>query len=93
MDQWEANTRSPSTTFGWRRVKVTSPPQAHGTALRRSTFWRWLPARDPRKPLTIKVSYRGGPECWVEVHGRGGIGRYPGVTQLIDIVRDVNNVK
>jgi hypothetical protein len=44
-----------------------------------------------RSPVTLTIKLRGGPECWVEVHARGGIGRYPGVTAIYDVLRDVTN--
>lgn len=39
----------------------------------------------------MRVTYRGGPEAWFEVHTRGGVIRRPGSTQLIDLMRDVTN--
>lgn len=56
----------------------------------KALFWRRLPKRDPRKPLSITIKLRGGPEAWVEIHARGQIGRYPGATAIADILRDLN---
>lgn len=42
-----------------------------------------------RKPLTWRITYRGGPEMWVEIHARGDIGRYPGHTPIVEILHDV----
>lgn len=52
--------------------------------------WRHLTRRDARKPLTITVKLRGGPEAWVEIHARGSAGRYPGASAIADILRDIN---
>lgn len=79
-----------STTFEWKRVKIARPPEATATAGPKGRRWRLLPTRDPRKPLTITVKLRGGPEGWVEVHARGDSTRYPGWYQLYDVVMDVN---
>ena len=84
------NERSVSTTFAWKRVKISRPPEATPAATTKSSRWRRLPRRDSRKPLTVVVKYRGGPECWVEVRARGEVNRYPGYTQLVDLVRDMN---
>lgn len=43
-----------------------------------------------RDPLTVKISFRGGPECWVEVRARGSLRRYPGTTAIYDVLRDLN---
>jgi hypothetical protein len=82
-----------STTWAWRRVKIAHPPEAMGAVARRASFWRRFPTRDPREPITVKIKLRGGPECWVEVHARGSIGRYPGATAVYDILADINNLR
>lgn len=61
--------------------------QAPGAKRRR---WYGALPRNPREPLTIKISYRGGPEAWYEIHARGSIGRFPGVTCLHDVMRTIN---
>lgn len=85
----EANTRSGSTTWGWKRVKIS--PTAGGQRARVAKPPRWykLPRRDPRQPLSITVSYRGGQECWYEVHARGSIGRFPGHVALHDVMSEI----
>lgn len=55
--------------------------------------WFGRAKRDPREPLTIKVKYRGGEECWYEVHARGSIGRFPGSVALHDVMREINVVE
>jgi len=88
----DANTSSGTTTWGWKRVKISRAPQASNSASAASTFWRRLSQRNPRIPLQITVSLRGGPECWVEVHARGAMGRYHGATALYDVLADINNL-
>lgn len=85
-----SNERSPSTTFAWKYVKVGRPPEASTQPARKGRRFRLLPPRNPRDPLKITVKLRGGAEQWIEVHARGDLARYPGYTQLIDVVLDVN---
>lgn len=42
-----------------------------------------------RKPLTLTLVYRGGPEAWWEVRARGRVWRRPGVTALHDLMTEV----
>jgi hypothetical protein len=41
-------------------------------------------------PITVSVSYRGGPEAWYEVHARGSVGRFPGYVALHDVMAEIN---
>lgn len=79
----------PSTTWAWKRVKIAPPPEAREADGRKPGRWFRLPPWPPRRPLTISVKYRGGPECWYEVHARGSVGRFPGVTALDDVMREI----
>lgn len=94
MDEHEStNERTPSTAWTWKRVKVRRPAggqQAPGAKRRR---WHGSLPRNPREPLTIKVSYRGGGECWYEIHARGSMGRFPGITALHDVMRVINQTE
>jgi hypothetical protein len=79
-----------STTWAWKRVRISRPAGGQGgSAAKLHRFWG-LPPRDPRSPLHLTVKYRGGAECWVEVHARGRIARYVGSTALADLVFEVN---
>lgn len=49
-----------------------------------------LPPRNPREVLHLTVKFRGGPECWYEIHARGQIVRYPGVRSLHEIMDEIN---
>lgn len=87
---WQ-NTRLESTTWEWRRVKIRRPAGGQTDQPPKASFWRRFPRRDAREPITISMKLRGGPECWIEVHARGSIGRYPGSTALWDVLADINN--
>lgn len=80
-----------STTFGWKYVKVTCPPEATGTVRSTSRGFRRLPRWAPRKPLPLTLKYRGGAEAWVEIHSRGEIARFPGSTCIYDVMRHLMN--
>jgi hypothetical protein len=83
----------PSTTWGWKRVKMARPPEAiAGTRPKAGLSWfRRLPPWQPRRPLTLRITYRGGPEAWYEVHTRGGTIRRPGHVALHDLMREIYN--
>jgi hypothetical protein len=79
-----------STTWAWKKVRVSRGAAGQQPArAKRARFWG-LPARSPREPLHLTIKLRGGPECWVEVHARGRIARYHGATAIADIVFEVN---
>jgi hypothetical protein len=82
-----------STNFKWKRVKMPCPPEASVTVRRSRSFWWGRPPLDPRKPVALTIKLRGGPECWVEIHSRGRVGRYPGVTAVYDVLRDITQSK
>lgn len=91
-DPIDTNTSSPSATYEWRRIKIRRPAGGQKSATPEASRLRRLPARDPRTPLTLSISHRGGPESWWEVHCRGAIVRRPGYTTLDDIMRDINRL-
>jgi hypothetical protein len=85
-----------SANWEFRKVKVNRPPGASkdsggaGGTTAQSRFGFWPLARaDWRKPIKLTVTYRGGPECWVEIHSRGRIGRYPGYVAIVDILGEI----
>ena len=86
----ETNSSSVSTTWVWKDRRIRVPAGGHKRGTTKSSRWFHLPPRKPREPLTIKISYRGGSECWYEIHARGSVGRYPGVVALHDVMRDIN---
>ena len=86
----ESNDSSPSTRWEWRQVKVRPTAGGQKDARRRRGRFFGLPPRNPRQPLTLTIKFRGGPECWYEVHARGQIVRYPGVRCLHEIMDEIN---
>lgn len=80
----DGNNCTGSTTWEWRRVRVRRPPKAMDAVPEGRRWFFRLPRWNPRTPLTLRVTYRGGAECWYEIHARGGTLRVPGVTALHD---------
>ncbi len=81
----------PSTTWQWKRVKVSRRPQGTDTARAKRGRWRHL-ARWPRtEKLTITVKHRGGAESWWLVEARGSQGVFPGWCALEDVMAAVFN--
>jgi len=80
----------PSTTFGFKRVKIASAPKGPRGSGAEGGRWRSLARRNPREKLTLTIHYRGGAECWYEVVARGKRGRFPGYIALHDAIREIN---
>lgn len=89
-DDDQSNVCFTSTTWTWKQVRVG--PTAGGQRTRGPKVRRWFgrSKRNPREPLTIKVKFRGGAECWYEVHARGEVGRFPGYVALHDVMSEIN---
>lgn len=85
----ESNTRSPYTTFKWKRVIITGPPAPKA---QRAAGARPAPlgTRDPRKPITVSVEYRGGPEAKWRIRARGRTWNVSGVTSIHDVMAMIN---
>ena len=75
-----------STTWVQKGTKIRRPAggqdskSAVGRPLRLLPHWPW------RKPLTIKVRYRGGSEGWFEIHARGAVVRRIGHISLYELM-------
>lgn len=82
------NTCPPSTTWAFKRVKVSTPRRGQQQRVR-STSFEALPPHPPRSKLSVTVVYRGGPECWWEITARGKTVRRPGALALHDVLRDI----
>lgn len=83
-----------STTYEWRRAKLSRAPEARKkNAARGGRSWfRKLPPWPWRqKALTMTVRYRGGAETWFEIRCRGGIFRTPGMYSFYDVMRELTN--
>ena len=85
----QRNVRSGSTTWGYRKVKIAPPPEAMSATAQPASKWWHLPRWNPRKPITLKITYRGGASCWYEVHSRGSVGRFEGSICLHDVLDQV----
>jgi hypothetical protein len=86
----EPNDRTPSTTWAWKRVKVRRPAggQKRGASGGHSSL-RHRANLNPREPLTLKVTYRGGNECWWQIETRGVTIRRPGYLALHDVLWEI----
>lgn len=80
----------PSTTWAFKRVKISSTPERPGKKVAGGGRWRRLARRNPRENLTITVSYRGGGEAWYQVSARGSRGNFPGYACIHDIMLEIN---
>lgn len=85
----DGNNRTPSTTWGWRRIKIAPAPQAEEHRERSEASLGSLLRWPRRKPLTITLKYRGGAECWWEIRARGRTIRRPGYVAVHDLMREL----
>lgn len=81
---------SPSTTWEYRRVIVRRPAGGQMGQTPKGGRWFRRPPRNGREVLTLTVKFRGGPECWYEVHARGSVGRFHGASALHDVMSEIN---
>lgn len=81
--------RSPSTTWEWRRVRVTRGAAGRSAAGRKSVRWRRFPRLPREKAVTVRLKYRGGAQAWVVVTARGESNAYPGDVMLYDLLADI----
>ena len=58
----KSNVSSPSTTWAWRKVKISDGAPARGLSARRSRSFQPSQRRSRRLRQRIEVQYRGGPE-------------------------------
>lgn len=88
----KANTVWPvSTTWRGSGEKIARAPQATQDSRPQGVRLRGLPRRDPRTPLGATLTWRGGPEAWVEIRARGATVRVPGHTNIAELVLLLNN--
>lgn len=57
----------------------------------KAPHFRKLRRQDPRTPVNVTLKLRGGPECWIEVHARGCVGRYPGYVSVYELLEEICN--
>nr|CRY96850.1 hypothetical protein [uncultured prokaryote] len=65
---------------------MSGAPEASTNSRPKGDYSHRLAERDPREPLTITVTYRGGSECWWELRARGVTIRRPGSLSLHDVL-------
>jgi len=80
-----------STTWEWRRVKVSRAPQATPQSRRRRGRWYHLGRKPRDTPTTLVLQWRGGAQSWWLVTARGSTGVFPGCAALEDIMHQVLN--
>lgn len=68
------------------QARPESRPKAGRSYYRRLPRWSWR-----RHPLTCKVKLRGGAECWLEIHSRGGLVRVPGSVSIYEVFALIAN--
>jgi hypothetical protein len=94
--QSNPNERLTSTTWEWRRVKITKRrrPTGHsaaagGSASPATQRASHLEPREARQPRTVQITYRGGPEAWWELKWANNVVRVSGVIALHDVMREL----
>lgn len=79
----------PSTTWAWKHVTIDPPPAAPPAQRPKDPSKPPLSHWDRRTPLTLQIRYRGGPEAWYEVKGRGRTWRVTGDIGIHDVMEAV----
>lgn len=88
-DNDSTNKRLPSTQWTWKMVRVPATPPGPGNTSPKASSSPALSQWDRRTPLTVIVTYRGGPECWFEFRARGKVWRRPGVLCVLDLMNEI----
>lgn len=98
MSEEYTNNSSESTTWEWRRVKITKRrrPTGHSASAASPTSLvshrpSHLTPKEARQPHTVQVTYRGGAEAWWELKWGNNTVRRSGVLALHDIMRELYN--
>lgn len=81
-----SNKLPPSTTWEWQNRMIRVPAGGQKAQPAEGGHPQRLPLRNSRKPLTVTITYRGGPECWWELKARGVTIRRPGALALHDVL-------
>lgn len=84
------NARSASTTWSHAPDRISRPRREGQQNVPKAPRWWRLRKRDPREPLTIRITYRGGAQCWYLIEARGSRGAFPGVLALHDVMREIH---
>lgn len=81
----------PSTTYAWKPVKVKRRPQGTPTARAKRGRWWGLATWPRQRPLSLTITWRGGPESYWLVETRGRHGVFAGCSSLDDVMTAVAN--
>lgn len=84
------NIHSISTRWAYKRVRVSTAPQAQHSPRRGPFRWVGLPKRSNTEKTYVTLSYRPGGGCWVLVEARGRSAAVEGSTALIDLLMEIN---
>ena len=79
----------PSTTWSWEYRKIKAPHGRTTQGARSARRFVSMPMRMRRNPLNIRVTWRGGPECWYQVDARGSWIRIPGHLSFHDVMTTI----
>lgn len=85
------NSSSPSTRWEWRKVRISGSSAPAGDCAAEPLRSKASRRRDAHRPLTIVVTYRGGPESSWLIEFRGAVRRFPGHMALDDVMRAIND--
>jgi hypothetical protein len=86
----KSNVCSGSTTWHFKDGSLATGARPYGISAGEAGSIYALRARDPRKPLDLQISYRGGPEgLWV-IQARGWQWRCSGGLAVVDVMNWIN---
>lgn len=86
----ESNERSASTTYEWRKVKISGARRDGQARLPKAGRFRGLPRRNGSARLTLTISHKGGSESWWLIEARGRTATFPGHRCLDDVMAEIN---
>lgn len=90
-DSANGNTCSVSTTWGFRKVKISRRRNGQETRRRSRPSLRSLPKWEKNRSLSLSVRWLGGSEEWFEIRARGHVYKRPGWTCLSDVMHELYN--
>jgi hypothetical protein len=87
------NTRSASTSdYQWARI-LRGRPRPQGDSTSKTSRHASLRSRDPRKPITVQLVYRGGSEGLWRADARGLQWTFPGWMTLMEVMGEINKTR
>lgn len=84
-DPETSNTCLLSTTWEWRKVMLRASVAPAGESAPTALRSGFRTPRSWRRPLGIRLTYRGGPECSWLIQTADGHYRFPGHMALADV--------